>query len=339
MSKKDVFNGLIERAKQYSGKTICFPEGEEKRVVEAIEMVVKNNLCKVITFASNDVKEKLYSKKALEQITIIDASLETEQSKELANALYELRKEKGLTQEMAESLIKQPMYYSCMLLKQGLADGIVAGAVLHSADVMRPAFQIIKQKKNILKASSCFLMEMPEGSSLGENGFMIFADCAVVQYPTAEELAGIALASRDSAKALCGINPRIAMLSYSTNASKTDDEVLLRIKKAVELFKEQDSETIIEGEIQADASILPEVAQRKSPNGVLGGKANVLIFPDINAGNIGYKLVQHFTKTRAVGPIIQGLNKPVNDLSRGATSEEIYLTTAVTLLQTAEIKG
>lgn len=333
---EDKFNDLIERAKKFNKKTICFPEGEEKRVASAVEMLVKNNSCKVVLLGNKNKIENLLSKQVVEKVSIIDPLKETDEQKDLADKLYELRKEKGLTQEKANELIKQPMYYACMLLKLDIVDGVVAGSVLHSADVMRPAFQIIKQRKDILKASSCFIMEMPDNSEFGENGFMIFSDCAVNPYPTADELAGIALASRDSAKKLCNIKPRIAMLSYSTASEKTDDENILKIKKAVEMFKALDNKTIIEGEIQADAAIIPEVAKRKSPNGILKGRANVLIFPDINAGNIAYKLVQHITGKRAVGPIIQGLNKPVNDLSRGATAEEIYLTTIITLLQTAK---
>lgn len=333
---EDRFNDLIERAKKFNKKTICFPEGEEKRVLGAVEMIVKNNSSKVVVLGNKAKIQKLLPESVFNAIVVTDPTKSSPEQKELAQKLFELRKEKGLTQEMAEKLITQPMYYACMLLKEDKVDGVVAGSVLHSADVMRPAFQIIKQRKDIIKASSCFIMEMPEDSEFGENGFMIFSDCAVNPYPTADELAGIALASRDSAKKLCNIKPRIAMLSYSTASTNTDDENILKIKKAVEMFKALDNKTVIEGEIQADAAILPDVAKRKSPNGTLKGKANVLIFPDINAGNIAYKLVQHITGKRAVGPIIQGLNKPVNDLSRGATAEEIYLTTIITLLQTAK---
>lgn len=336
MEKKNPFLSMIERAKPLNNKTIVFPEGEDQRVADAVKMLVENNSCKVVVLGDTEAVRKVMDKTTLSKVNFVDTCVETEKSKFYAEQLYELRKAKGLKIEQATELVKVPIYYGSMMVKLGDADGMVAGAVLHSADVMRPAFQIIKQRKDIVKASSCFIMEIPEGKDLGENGFMVFADCAVNQYPNAEELASIALASRDSAKFLCGMEPRIAMLSYSSAATKTDDEVILREKEAIRLFKEKDSETLIEGEMQADCAILPETAKRKFPNGKLNGKANVLIFPDINAGNIGYKLVQHFTGVRAVGPIIQGLNKPVNDLSRSATAEEIYLTAIITLLQTQQ---
>lgn len=335
MDKKNPFNFLIERAKAYSGKTLVFPEGEDSRVAEAVKMLIENKSCKVVVLGKTEEVKKVFDADIFDKIRFIDTTVENEQKNAYAEALYEIRKAKGLTLEQAQSLVTLPIYYGAMMVQLGDADGMVAGAVLHSADVMRPVFQIIKQRKDIVKASSCFIMEVPEGKPFGENGFMIFADCAVNQYPNAEELASIALASRDSAKNLCGMTPKIAMLSYSTASNGSDDETIIKIKKAIEIFKTNDSETVIDGEIQADSAILPETAKRKMPNSNLKGDANVLIFPDINAGNIGYKLVQHFSGVRAVGPILQGLNKPVNDLSRSATAEEIYLTSIITLLQTA----
>ncbi len=337
MDKNDVFNSMVERARKFSGKTIVFPEGEDERVAKAVEMLVQDGTCKVVVLGNTKKVNEVFKKEVLQKVNFIDCEVQDSKSEFYAEQLFEMRKAKGLTESQAKELVKLPIYYGALMVKLGDADGMVAGAVLHSADVMRPAFQIIKQRKDIVKASSCFVMEMPKDKELGENGFMIFADCAVNQYPNAEELASIALASRDSAISLCGMEPKIAMLSYSTDAKKTDDEVILKIKKAIEIFKENDNNTLIEGEMQADSAILPNTAKRKFPSSKIGGKANVLIFPDINAGNIGYKLVQHFTGGRAVGPIIQGLNKPVNDLSRSATAEEIYLTTIITLLQT-EIK-
>jgi phosphate acetyltransferase len=334
MEKKNPFNLLIERAKTLNDKTIVFPEGEDKRVRDAVKMLVQNKTCKVVVLGNSAEVKDEFEKEVLSQITFINTREENDKRKEYIDALFELRKSKGITIEQAEQLVSLPIYYGSMMVKLGDADGMVAGAVLHSADVMRPVFQIIKQRKDIVKASSCFIMEVPDGRPFGENGFMIFADCAVNQYPNAEELASIALASRDSAKYLCGMTPKIGMLSYSTASNGSDDETIIKIKKAIEIFKEHDTETMIDGEMQADSAILPETAKRKMPNSPLAGDANVLIFPDINAGNIGYKLVQHFSHVRAVGPILQGLNKPVNDLSRSATAEEIYLTAVITLLQT-----
>ncbi len=335
MEKKNPFNFLIERAKSFNNKTLVFPEGEDERVAKAIEMIVENDTCKVVVLGGSEKVRSVFRADVLAKVQFIDTTINDQQKDKYANALFELRKAKGLTIEQAEKLVSQPIYYGAMMVQLGDADGMVAGAVLHSADVMRPVFQIIKQRKDIVKASSFFIMEVPEGKPFGENGFMIFADCAVNQYPNAEELASIALASRDSARDLCGMTPKIAMLSYSTASNGSDDETIIKIKKAIEIFKENDSETIIDGEMQSDTAILPSTAVRKMPGSRLQGDANVLIFPDINAGNIGYKLVQHFSGGRAVGPILQGLNKPVNDLSRSCTAEEIYLTSVITLLQTA----
>lgn len=334
-NNKDVFSSLIERAKNKKGKKIVFPEGEDQRVIDAVKKLIQEDACNCILLGDEEIiKQKLGTD--ADVVEIIDISKPSDVRTKYAEALYELRKHKGLTREQAESIITKGMYYACMMVKMQDADGIVAGAVYHSADVMRPTFQIIKQRKDVTIASSCFIMEVPaeRSASIGENGFAIFADCAVATYPNATELASIALASRDSARDLCGMTPRIAMLSYSTASNASDDEVIKKIKESIEIFKQQDNKTLIEGEIQADASMSCEVAQRKNPNTQLKGRANVFVFPDINAGNIAYKLVQRFSGVRAVGPIIQGLNAPVNDLSRSATAEEIYLTTIITILQT-----
>ena len=332
--KNNPFDSMIERAKPLNGKTIVFPEGEDKRVADAIKMIVDNNTCKVVVLGATDKVKSVFDGDVLAKVNFIDPSVNTSIAEQYAEELFELRKAKGLTLEQARELVKIPIYYGAIMVKTGDADGMVAGAVLHSADVMRPAFQIIKQRKDVVKASSCFIMEVPEDKNFGENGFMVFADCAVNLYPNAEELASIAIASRDSAISLCGMDPKIAVLSYSTASVDSDDEVIKKEKEAIKIFKQIDNKTLIEGELQADSAILPETAKRKCPNSELKGRANVLIFPDINAGNICYKLVQHFSGGRAVGPIIQGLNKPVNDLSRSATAEEIYLTAIITLLQT-----
>lgn len=332
MANFGVFEKLISKAKEQKGKTLVFPEGEDERVIEAAKKLADENICKVILLGNKDVILPQIINKS---IVVINPNEKTEESMNLALGLYELRKNKGLTIEEANSIIKRGIYYACMMLNKGLVDGVVAGARLHSADVMRAAFQVIKGKKETPLVSSCFIMEVPEDKAdkFGENGFMVFSDCAVCTYPSAKDLAQIALASKETAEKICGITPKIAMLSYSTNATKTEDEVLLKVKEAVREFKMVDNKTLIEGEIQLDAAIRPDTAKIKNPNTKLNGEANVLVFPDINAGNIGYKLVSNFAGTRAVGPILQGLNKPVNDLSRGSNAEEIYLTAIITLLQ------
>lgn len=332
MANFGVFEKLINKAKELKGKSLVFPEGEDNRVIEAATKLAKEDVCKVFLLGREEV---ILPKVEGLNITVINPEIETPQSKKFAESLYEIRKNKGLTLTEAESIIKKGIYYACIMLNEGLVDGVVAGALLHSADVMRAAFQIIKGKKETPLVSSCFIMEVPEGKQaiLGENGFMIFSDCAVCTHPSAKDLSQIALASKDTAEKICGITPKIAMLSYSTNASKSEDETILKMKEAVSEFKKIDDKTLIEGEIQLDAAIRPDTALIKNPNTKLKGLANVLVFPDINAGNIGYKLVANFAGTRAVGPILQGLNKPVNDLSRGSNAEEIYLTAIITLLQ------
>lgn len=331
--KQDVFEPIIERAKKIEGKTLVFPEGEDLRVSCAVKKLIKETSTKVVVLGDLDKINDMYEPS--DRLTLIDPQIDSEEKQKYARNLYELRKSKGLTEDEAYSIISEVNYYGCMMLKLGYADGIVSGAVTKSADVMRPAFQIIKQKPEITIASSCFIMEVPEFRQefLGENGLMVLADCAVVPYPDAEGLASIALSSAETAKNICGFSPRVSMLSYTSGSKNSKDETVIKIKKAVDIAKTIDPELLIEGELQADASINRETAKRKVPESKIAGRANVLVFPDINAGNIGYKLIQQFAGVRAVGPIIQGLNKPVNDLSRGANEEEIYLTALITLIQ------
>lgn len=327
----DLFSALTERAKNVKNKTLVFPEGEDERIIKAATRIANEGLCKVIILGEGEELEALKS----DVIKIINPKEETEESARLAEGLYEIRKNKGLTLDDAKKLVKEGIYYSCMMLSMGLADGVVAGARLHSATVMRAAFQIIKGSKETPLVSSCFIMEVPENKreTLGENGFMVFSDCAVCTYPNSKELAYIALASTKTAKNILGLEPKVSFLSYSTAAKKTEDETILKVKQAVEEFKTLSPETLVEGEVQLDAAVRPEVSALKNPESPVKGKANVLVFPDINAGNIGYKLASNFGSSRAIGPILQGLNKPVNDLSRGATEEEVYLTAVITLLQ------
>lgn len=331
--KQDVFEPIIKRAKKISGKTIVFPEGEDLRVANAVKKLLVETTIKVVVLGKMEVMKNLYE--AHENLTLTDPSVDSEKKKEYAKKLYEIRKHKGLTEEQSCSIICDGNYYACVMLLVGDADGVVSGAVTKSADVMRPAFQIIKQKPEISIASSCFIMEVPEDKRdvLGENGLMVLADCGVVQYPDARGLSSIALSSADTAKNICGMTPRVSMLSYTSNQVNSKDENVQTIQESVRITKEVDPSLIIEGDLQADASINPDTASKKVPDSEIKGTANVLVFPNIFAGNIGYKLIQQFAGVKAVGPIIQGLNKPVNDLSRGASEEEIYLTALITLIQ------
>ena len=333
MKSNNLFDNFIEKAKGSSVK-IVLPEGEDKRVQEAAQLATSKKLGKIILLGNVDnIKSKL-SKTLTNKIEIIDPEKSQELRKLYANKLYELRKHKGMTPAEAEAQVKKPIIFATMMLYCGDADGIVAGVSLKTSDVIRPAFQIIKAKQGVTKVSSIMLMQIPKNLPIGENGVLIFADCGVIPEPTDQELADIAITSAITAKKLCGINPKVAMLSYSTNSTEdTGVESVEKIKRAVQIAKSKYPNLLIEGEIQADAAIVPEVADLKNPNSVLKGKANVLVFPDLNSANIAYKLVQRIAKVHAVGPLLQGLNKPVNDMSRGATAQEMVQAIAITILQ------
>ena len=329
----NVFDGLIEKAR-HTGKRIVLTESEDQRVIDAAKKAADLDLCKVVLLTKNEDVESNFSAEQLANIEIIDIAKENEKTAEYVQTLYELRKEKGMTEELAQKQVAgDKLVYAMLMLRKGDADGVVSGAINHTADVLRPAFQIVKVKKGISKVSSVFIMESPN-DNYGENGFMVFGDCGVNPNPTDEDLAEIAIVSSETAKAICGMEPRVAMLSYSTKSGdEMKDENVLKVKRAFNMVKERAPELKVEGELQADAAIVESVAKQKAPGSTVAGHANVLIFPDLNAGNIGYKLVQRLAGVKAVGPVLQGLNKPVNDLSRGTTADEIVLNIAITVLQ------
>lgn len=329
----DVFELLTGKAK-HTNKKIILTETEDSRIIEAAKKAADMDLCKIILLGSREELENNFTESQLKNITFVDVSKSSEKKNEYANLLYELRKNKGMTEEMAQEQVSNKLIYANLMLRAGDADGLVSGAITHTADVLRPAFQIVKMKEGINKVSSVFIMESPN-ENYGENGFLVFADCGVNPNPTAEELAEIAIVSSETAKSLCGMTPRVALLSYSTHSGdEMKDPNVVKIKEALKIVKEKSPDLIIDGEIQTDAALVPEVAEIKCPNSVLKGKANVLIFPDLNAGNIAYKLVQRLAGVHAVGPVLQGLKKPVNDLSRGTNADEIVLCMAITIIQT-----
>lgn len=329
----NVFDKLIEKAK-HTNKKIVLTESEDPRVIEAAGKAASMDLCKVMLLGKEEELKSHFSEVELKNITFIDTSVANEKSAEYASVLYELRKAKGMTEVRANELVKDKLTYAMLMIKTGDADGVVSGAITHTADVLRPAFQIVKVKPGISKVSSVFIMESPDGLKYGENGFLIFADCGVNPNPTDEDLAEIAILSSETAKKLCGMNPRVALLSYSTKSGdEMTDENVCKVKRAVEILKQKAPELEVDGELQSDAALVESVAKIKAPNSKVAGHANVLIFPDLNAGNIAYKLVQRLAGVQAVGPILQGLNAPVNDLSRGTSADEIVLCMAITTLQ------
>ncbi|MBR2391461.1 MAG: phosphate acetyltransferase [Clostridia bacterium] len=328
----NVFDGLIEKAKNTS-KRIILTETEDARVLEAAGKAGEMALCSVILLGNEEELASNFSAKALENITFVDPAKDSDQKSKYADLLYELRKAKGMTEEQAKEQVNDKLVFADLMLKSGDADGLVSGAITHTADVLRPAFQIVKVKPGVKKVSSVFIMESPN-ENFGENGFMIFADCGVNPNPTDEDLAEIAILSSETARDICGMEPKVAMLTYSTKSGdEMTDENVCKVKRALQMVKERAPELAIDGELQADAAIVESVAKLKAPGSTVAGHANVLIFPDLNAGNIAYKLVQRLAGVKAVGPILQGLNMPVNDLSRGTTADEIVLCMAITMLQ------
>ena len=311
-------------------KHIVLPEGEESRNVQAAVKIVEQGIAKLTLLGDPAKVKEVAAGASLEGLEIIDPKT-SDKCEQYAATLYELRKAKGMTPEQAAELVRDPMYYGVMMVKMGDADGLVSGAIHSTGDMLRPALQIIKSKPGIKTVSSCFLMECPN-KAYGDDGVMVFADCAVNIDPDAEQLASIALGAADSARALAGIEPRVAMLSFSTKGSAKHD-LVTKVLEATRIAKELDPGLMLDGELQLDAAIVESVGQLKAPGSPVAGKANVLVFPGLEAGNIGYKLVQRLAGAEAYGPILQGIAKPCNDLSRGCSVDDIVATVAITAAQ------
>ena len=327
----ELLNSIWNLAKK-DVKRIVLPEGEERRTIEAARKIKDLKLAHPILIGH---KEKIIQKiKSLnlkyEDIEIIDLDDSCDMDKYISK-FYELRKNKGMTIEKAKQIVKDPMYFATLMVKCNDADGLVSGAVHTTGDLLRPGLQIIKTKQGASVVSSFFIMAIPS-SNYGEEGMLLFADCAVNPNPTYEELAEIAITTADTAKNVCKIQPRVAMLSFSTMGS-ADHQMVEKVRMATELAKKLRPDLLIDGEMQLDAAIVESVAKQKAPKSKVSGKANILVFPDLQSGNIGYKLVQRFANAEAIGPICQGFDKPINDLSRGCSVEDIVNVVALTAVQ------
>ena len=313
-------------------KHIVLPEGEEPRNIQAAAKVIGAGLA-TLTLLGDPAKIQAVAAQTgtdLSGVAIINPAF-SEKKEAYAQTLCEIRKAKGMTLEEARRLVSGPMYYGVMMVKMGDADGLVSGAIHSTGDMLRPALQIIKAKPGMKTVSSCFLMECPD-KSFGQDGVLIFADCAVIPCPTAEELANIALGAADSARSLAGMEPKVAMLSFSTKGSAKHD-LVTKVQEATRIAHELAPELQLDGELQADAALVEAVGQLKSPGSPVAGHANTLVFPDLQAGNIGYKLVQRLAGAEAYGPVLQGIAKPCNDLSRGCSVDDIVATVAITAVQ------
>ena len=327
---------IKNRAKE-DKKTIILPEAEDKRVLEAASKVIKQGFAKVILLGDEEkIKEDSSKNKIdLDGVDIINP-LTSDKKEEYKQKLYELRKNKGMTLEQAEELLKEPIYFGMMMLKDenSKADGLVSGAAHSTANTLRPALQILKTKPGTKLVSAFFVMCVPD-CEYGENGTFIFGDSGLNQNPTADELSEIAISSSKSFEQLVRKEAKVAMLTYSTKAS-AKSELTEKVIEATKLVKEKETNLMVDGELQLDAAIVPEIAASKAPDSPLKGEANVLIFPDLDAGNIGYKLVQRLAKAEAYGPLCQGIAKPVNDLSRGCSADDIVGVVAITAVQAQE---
>ena len=325
-----IIDKIKERAKA-NKKTIVLPESMDKRTFQAAEVVLREGIADIIIIGTPEEIKKNSEGCDISKATIIDPNT-YEKTQKYEDLFVELRKAKGLTHEEARKiLLSEYTYYGCLMIKAGDADGMVSGACHSTADTLRPALQIIKTKPGTKLVSAFFLMEVPN-CEFGENGTFIFADSGLEQNPDPEKLAAIAISSAESFESLVGAKAKVAMLSHSTKGSAKHPDVT-KVVEATKLAKEQAPELLLDGELQLDAAIVPEIGKSKAPGSSVAGQANVLVFPDLDAGNIGYKLVQRLAKAEAYGPLCQGVACPVNDLSRGCSWQDIVGVVAITVAQ------
>jgi phosphate acetyltransferase len=333
-----LIESIIARAKS-NKQRIVLPESLEERTLTAADMALADEIAEIILIGNRDeifaLAEKL-GLKNIDKATIIDPAT-SEKTAEYANLLYELRKSKGMTPEKAAQQVLDPLYFGCLIIKSGDADGQISGALSTTGETLRPALQIIKCAPGISCVSGAMLM-ITQTPQYGENGVLVVGDVAVTPMPDAAQLAQIAVCTAQTAKSVAGFaDPKVAMLSFSTLGS-AKHEVVDKVIEATKLAKELDPSLKIEGELQADAALVPSVGQKKAPGSEIAGHANVLVFPCLEVGNIGYKLVQRLGNADAIGPILQGIARPVNDLSRGCSVDDIYKMVAITACQAMDAK-
>ena len=321
-----------------ANKCIVLAEGTEERTLKAADIILKEGIARLILLG-NEAEIKGLAKEwgltNIDKATIIDPVTNPKKTF-YAEMLCEIRKKKGMQMDEAMKLVEDPLYLACLLIKNGDADGEVAGARNATGDVLRPAFQIVKTLPGVSVVSGAFIMILKD-QTYGENGMFVFADCAATPCPSAEELGQIAVVSAQTAKAIAGFDdPRVAILSFSTKGS-AKHELVDKVIEATRVAHELDPNVKLDGELQADAAIVPKVGASKAPKSDIAGKANVLVFPSLETGNIAYKLVQRFAGAEAIGPVMQGMAAPINDLSRGCSVEDIVSTVAVTACQAASM--
>ena len=328
--------GLIEQIKataHKNNKCIVLPEGAEERTLQATEIIIEESLARIILLGNQQEiseKAKKLGLKNIDKALVIDPKSH-EKKGFYTEMLFNLRKNKGMTIEQAAVLVEDPLYLAVLLIKNKEADGEVAGALNSTGDVLRPAFQIVKTLPGVSVVSGAFIMVMKD-KQWGDNGVMVFADCAAHPNPTDQELAEIAVTTAKTARAIAGLDPRVAMLSFSTKGS-AKHEMVDKVVSATRIAQRMDPDLKIDGELQADAAIVPAIGASKAPGSEIAGRANVLVFPTLETGNIAYKLVQRLAGAEAIGPVMQGMAAPINDLSRGCSVEDIVNVVAITACQ------